>query len=661
MIPKVEPPEMDPKAEYIRQWQGETCDEKDFHFQISRRELAGLGLGVVVSLLRPSSARADEVLARIHVGDGGGITLFTGKVEMGQGTRTILTQVVAEEMQVAPSTVKVVMGDTLLVPDDGGTWGSLTAPVTVPVIRAAAASARKATAPVDPSDWKVCGTSLLPVSGRDIVTGRLKYATDLNREHPGLQDLLHGAVVRPTGHKAKLVRFSSPSTVKRVRDGDFAGVIAKTRDQARGQAAAADVQWNLETLPSLDEMYGQFRKTATAPKAGEGGRYPALVKSGDIFDGFNESERTFEALYTLPNIAHVPLEPRAAIAQWTGRKLTVWSGTQAPFLVRKELAAAFRVAESDVRVIACDVGGGYGGKQRGECEIEASKLAQEAEGRPVKLAWSREEEFTASYSRPAGVIEMKAGIDETGRIHSWQHLNFNAGAASLTPPYAIPHLSCEFHRAQAPLRQGSYRSLAGVANTFAREMHVDEIATSLNADPLEYRFRNVEDDRLKAVLKAGAERFGWTRKKAFGVACNLEKEGRYALFTEIRPDLSGALRMVLAMDVGAILNPDMLRNQAAGALIQGIGGALWEQLQFDSRQITTTKLSQYRVPRFADLPAIEVVLIDRRDIPSAGAGEAPITLVAPALGSAMRTISGGAHRSLPLLPSKALTSKKKPA
>jgi isoquinoline 1-oxidoreductase len=266
----------------------------------------------------------------------------------------------------------------------------------------------------------------------------------------------------------------------------------------------------------------------------------------------------------------------------------------------------------------------------------------------VKLAWSREDEFVAGYCRPAGVVEMTAALDAGGRLVAWHHRNYNAGAAGLKPPYTIPHYSCEFHRAESPIRQGSYRSLACVANTFAREGLIDELAALAKTDPLEFRLRNTEDARLREALTRAAERFGWGKRHPgpVGLACNIEKDARLAVFVEL--EAAKVRRMVMTFDVGRIVNPDGLRNQAQGGLIQGLGGALFEELQWDERNLTNGRLSKYRVPRFSDLPEIDVILIDRPEIPSAGAGEAPITIVAPAIAAAMRARDGRPRRSLPL-------------
>lgn len=620
------------KRAYIRDCEAAQCDIPDLRFTFTRRDFGRLGAGLLCIV----SQAADEA-GRIHVADDGTVTVLTGKVDMGQGSRTVITQVVAEELRVPAARVRVLMGDTGLVPDDGGTWASMTVPFTVPVIRAAAVAMReklgsRGAAPSGP---------IKPVNGAAIVTGALKYASDLSR--PGLR---HARIVRPPAYRAKLLSYQAPDGVKVLRDGNLLGIIADHPDAASRAMAGVQAKWQAEPLPARNELLARFKSQSIPPRPGEGGRYPALITSGDVAAGLANAAHRHEARYTLVNIAHVPLEARAAIAEWKDGKLTVWSGTQAPFMVRRDLATAFGIPESDIRVISHDIGGGYGAKQRGECEIEAARIARGA-GAPVKLAWSREDEFVAGYCRPAGVVEMTAGLDASGRIVAWHHRNYNSGAAGLKPPYAIPHYSCEFHRAESPIRQGSYRSLASAANTFAREGTVDELAALRKTDPLEFRLRNTEDARLKEALARAAELFGWGKRRGgVGLSCTIEKDARLALFVEL--DGAKVRRMVLAFDAGRIVNPGGLRNQAEGGMIQGLGGALFEELKWDERNFTNARLSQYRVPRFSDVPEIEVILIDRPDVPSAGAGEAPITVVAPAIAAAMRARDGRPRHSLPL-------------
>jgi nicotinate dehydrogenase subunit B len=362
--------------------------------------------------------------------------------------------------------------------------------------------------------------------------------------------------------------------------------------------------------------------------------------------------------YTIAYIAHAPLEPRAAVAQWDNDKLTVWAGTQRPFGLRGELAEAFRIPDDHLRVLVPDTGSAYGGKHTGEAAIEAARLARGA-GKPVKLVWTREEEFTWAYFRPAGVIEVSSGARKDGTLTAWEFHNYNSGGSAIRTLYDVPNQVIEFHSARSPLRQGSYRALAATANHFARETHMDELANAANLDPLEFRLKNLKDPRLRAALEAAAKAFGWGKEKSapghgFGIAGGSEKGSYLATCAEISVDRSTGrvkvIRAVSAFECGAILNPDHLKNQIEGATVMGIGGALFEAIQFENGKILNPHFSSYRVPRFSDAPEIQVVLLDRKDLPSAGAGETPIVGIAPAIGNAIFAATGVRLRSLPLVP-----------
>ncbi|MGA8021976.1 MAG: molybdopterin cofactor-binding domain-containing protein, partial [Candidatus Acidiferrales bacterium] len=333
-------------------------------------------------------------------------------------------------------------------------------------------------------------------------------------------------------------------------------------------------------------------------------------------------------------------------------------GTQRPFGVRSELAAAFHIPEDHVRVLMPDMGSGYGGKHTGETAIEAARLARAAK-RPVKLNWTREEEFSWAYFRPAGVIEISSGMRKDGAVTAWEFHNYNSGEAGIRTYYDIPNQKIEFHPTKSPLRQGSYRGLAATANHFARETHMDELAHLAGMDPLEFRLRNLKDERLKAVFTAAAQKFSWGRAKTgagqgFGIAGGCDKGGYFATCAEVSADRQSGdvkvVRVVAAFECGAIVNPDGLRNQVVGANIMGLGGALFEAIEFEDGRILNGRFSKYRLPRFSDVPQIEVVLLDRKDLPSAGAGESPIEGIAPAIGNAIFDASGVRLRSMPLVP-----------
>jgi CO/xanthine dehydrogenase Mo-binding subunit len=399
--------------------------------------------------------------------------------------------------------------------------------------------------------------------------------------------------------------------------------------------------------PSSETVYDYLKKNPERP-------VPAAIESLAMPAGV---VRTFDASYRIPYIAHVPLEPRAAVAEWDNGKVTVWTGTQRPFGVRGELAEAFRIAEDKIRVIVPDMGSGYGGKHTGDAAIEAARLAR-AVNRPVKLVWSRAEEFAWAYFRPAGVIDIKSGVDANGRILAWAFDNWNSGNSGIQTPYDIPSVSNVFHPAKSPLRQGSYRALAATANHYAREMHMDAMARALDVDAVEFRMRHLKDERMRNVLTAVAEKIRWPKPsvagRALGIACGTEKGGYVATAAEVSK--AGAdfkvERVVIAFECGAIVNPDGLDNQVEGSVVQGLGGALFEAIDFADGHLRNGTMEQYRVPRFKDVPPIDTILLDRRDLPSAGAGEASIVAVAPAIGSAVRAF-GRVETALPIRLSKA--------
>ena len=647
-----------------------------------------------------NSSTPKEIGGWLHIGEDGSITAFTGKVEFGQNIRTSLSQVVAEELRVPVASIKLTMGDTDLTPFDMGTFGSRTTPTMAPQLRKAAAAAREAlidlaaeqwkvdrssltikdskvvnerskesidfgkltkgqkllkvisdSTPVTPADqWRITGQSITKVNGRDLVTGKHRYTSDTKRA-----DMLFGRVVRPSAFNASLVSVNSAEAesmpgVKVVRDGSFIGVTAPTSQLASRAASAIKAEWKAEPQPSSKELFDYLRKQSNPSPQGN--------VRGSVSDGMAAADAKLEQTYTVAYIAHAPLEPRAAVAEWNNGRLTVWTGTQRPFGVRSELAEAFRIPEERVRVIVPDTGSGYGGKHTGDVAIEAARLAQAA-GKPVKLLWTREEEFTWAYFRPGGIIDISSGIRNDGTITAWEFHNYNSGSAGIQHRYELANQKIVFHPSKSPLRQGSYRGLAATANHFAREVHIDELARAIKMDPLELRLKNLKDERMKAVLTAAAKSFGWGKTKAnastgFGICCGFEKGGYVATCAEVSVDrTSGAVKLVRAVEAfecGAIVNPDQLKNQIEGSVVMAIGGAMFEAIDFENGTIVNGKFSRYRVPRFSDVPVIETVLVDRKDLPSAGAGETPIVGLAPAVGNAIFDATGVRLRSLPMAP-----------
>ena len=643
----------------------------------------------------------------LHIDADGKVVLYTGKTEAGQDIRTSLAQAVADELRLPVTAISLVMADTDRTPYDMGTVGSRTTPVMAATLRRVAAATREllvavaaerwqvaraelqlaagqvthpptgqtigygqltggqrmnqeysADTPVTPaSHWAVAGTPVPRVDGRALVTGRIRYTADLRR--PAMH---WGAVLRPAAHGATLRHIDTQAAaalpgVIVVHDGNFVGVTAPTRAAARAALAAIEAEWIAPPQIDAVELFEYLREHPLPPDDSAGSGRAAVDEAGSLEAGWNAADQVVAGTYTVAYIAHVPLEPRAAVAEWQDGRLTVWTGTQRPFGVRSELAHVFDLPESVIRVIVPPIGGAYGGKHLGDAAIEAARLARGA-GRPVKLIWTREEEFSWAYFRPAGVIDVRGGVRGDGTLTAWEQATFNAGSAALRTPYTVANQRSAFHPTRAPLRQGSYRALAATANHFARESLMDELAHALQMDPLAFRLRNLHDSRLRAVFEAAAARFGWGKAlpegHGAGIAGGTEKGSYVATCVEVMVDAAAStvqvVRVVQAFECGAIVNPDGLQNQVVGAIIQGLGGALWEAIDFADGRVLTTRLADYHVPRFGDIPPIEVVLLDRKDLPSAGGSETPIVGIAPAIANAVFAAGSVRLRSLPLLP-----------
>ncbi len=697
-----------------------------YHFDLERRnflKVMGGGVGVFLLVRNPAvlgqgresgqrrfgrPALPENVGAWLHIAPGGAVTVYTGKVEIGQNIRTSLAQQVAEELRVRLDSITMVMGDTALVPFDMGTFGSMTTPVMGPQLRRIASAARDtllelaaarwktAKGPlvaeegmvrdpasgrrvaygvlaegqtlaktvvaadpplISPEKWTVAGKPVKKIGATPFVTGRHLYPSDIVR-----LDMVYGKVLRPPAYGATLASLDASAAkalagVVVVQDADFVGVVAPKPEIAEKALAALKATWNpAPAQPSSKDLFDYLRKNAAPENAQEEDRFAHTV--GSVETGLAAARQTFAQTYTVAYIAHAPLEPRAAVAEWQEGKLTVWTGTQRPFGVRDQLVETFHLPADSVHVLMPDMGSGYGGKHTGECAIEAARLAKGA-GKPVKLIWTREEEFTWAYFRPAGVIDVRAGLGADGKLVAWEMINYNSGPSAVNTPYDIPNQTTGFHPTKYPLRQGSYRALAATANHFARESAMSELAHMAGADQLDFRLKHLSDARLKTVFESAAKRFSWPGKKSepgqgFGIGGGIEKGGRVATCAEVSVNpKDGSVRVrrvVVAFECGAIVNPDGLNDQVAGAQMMGLGGALFEAIEFADGKILNPRFSQYRVPRFSDLPRIEVVLVNRADRPPAGAGETPICGLAPAVANAIFDATGIRLRSMPLAP-----------
>jgi isoquinoline 1-oxidoreductase len=694
----------------------ESVEEAGDQVRLSRRafvQLLGTGLLITVTEgislgQRGRSRGAATVAARLHLNRDGTITVMTGKVEEGQGPRAQLTQAAAEELRVGVDRINLVMSDTGLVPDDGITAGSRTTPSTVPAVRRGAAAARellrrlaaeqwkvdrsslgvrngaithkttrktvtyadlakskdvaeafRQSIPSDVtltpvSEWKALGTSVPRPNSRDIVTGAHRYPSDIVRPN-----MLYGKILRPPSYGATLesIDLSKAKAMKDVvvvRDGQFVGCAAPSSLRAARalEAVAKTASWKTVPHPSSKEIFSYLKEHART-----GGRSRPRTR-GSTDKALADASNVLSETYTVAYIQHTPMEPRAAVAEWKDGRLTVWVGVDWPQRAQRDLARTFDIPLDRVRAIVPDMGGGFGGKHSAEASEEAARLAKAAR-RPVAVHWTRAEEFTWAYFRPAAVIECKGGLDDNGSLVAWDFTNINAGGSAIDTPYAIANTRILSASSDSPLRQGPYRCLAATANNFARESFMDELAAAAGADPLAFRLAHLENARIRTVLEAAARHFDWPARRrkvtdeiGVGLACGTEKNSVVAACAEVRIDRKQREMKVHhvceAFECGPIQNPANLTSQVQGCIIMGLGAALREEMRFEDGKILNASFAGYRVPRFKDVPKIDVHLINKTDIPSAGGGETPIIAIAPAIANAVFAATGIRIRSMPM-------------
>ena len=695
--------------------------------ELTRREFAKLGGAGLFIFFQTELAGAQEPAripgrvatpadfnAFLKIGEDGRVQCLVGKVELGQGAMTSLAQVLAEELDVAFDSVDVVMGDTDLCPYDMGTFGSMTSPLLVPAVRRAGAEARAvllamagerlgvpverlrvrdgvvadateggaslsygrlvegkriekhlANVPVKPvTQFQVIGQSPQRKDALEKVTGKAVYAGD--RLPPGL---LHARVLRPPAHGAALKSLDTSAAerlpgVRVVKEGDFIAMLHERPDLAA--AALAKVKAEFESSPKLPDqatIFDHLRKTAPQARV--------IGQSGDLVEGERVSNKVVEQTYLHAYGAHAPVETHSATAIVEDGKLTVWASTQAPFLVKDQVARGAGFDPDHVRVISRFVGGGFGGKTEALQAVQAARLAR-ITNRPVQVVWNRADEFYHDNFRPAAVIKVRAGINAAGKITLWDVVTIGAGEREGKPFYDIPHQRTasaggwqggnppDMH----PFTVGPWRAPSANSNTFARESHIDVLAAKGGFDPLEFRLTNLTDPRLRRVLETAAKQFGWRAGKTpsgrgAGVACGVYSNACNATMAEVAVGTDGQVqvqRVVMALDVGVVLNPDGLRQQAEGAVMMGLSSALYEELRFQGGKVLTTNFDDYQMGRFSSLPKIEIVLLENEQTAALGGGEPPIIAMGAALANAIYDATGKRLVELPMTSQKIKTA-----
>ena len=664
---------------------------------------------------RPQTGRQGyptDVNAYLHIGANNHVTCFVGKVELGQGPMTALSQLLAEDLDVALSSVEIVCGDTDLCPWDMGTFGSLSIRSFGPVLRAAAAEARgvllqmaaeRLQVPAESLSVKagvvtvgadatrkvtygqltegkriertlepkpalkpvkaftIVGTSAPRRDAKDKVTGKAKYAGDI-----APAGALHARILRPPAHGATLAQVDTSAAgkipgVTVIRDGDMVAVLHPHRDEADKALALVKAQFTRND-PPVDNATIFDHLVQNAPR----GQTPA--SGGDVAGFAGPADRMFEQTYFDSYMAHAPMETHAAVAAVENGKITVWAGTQTPFPVKNQIMQALRLPADKVRVITPYVGGGFGGKSASRQAVEAARLAM-LTGRPVRVVFSRDEEFFYDTFRPAAVLKIKSALDASNAIVLWDYQVYAAGERGAAHFYNIPNHRTTVYGGWGgggtagyhPFAIGPWRAPGASTNAFARESHIDVMAAKAGMDPVEFRLKNLTDPRMIRTLKAAAAKFGWVPKAApsgrgVGVACGIDAGTYDTLMVEVAVDkATGKVqvkRVVCAQDQGVIVNPEGSLQQVEGCITMGLGYTLSEEIRFKGGEVLDKNFDTYAIPRFSQLPKIETVFIDAPEVPAQGCGEPAIVPLGAAVANAIFDAAGARVLQLPMTPAR---------
>jgi len=655
--------------------------------------------------------------AFLQIAEDGTVRCYTGKIEMGQGPITSLPQMMADELNVPLEKIKMIMGDTDLCPYDAGTWGSQTTQTFGPAMRAAAAEARgvlvdlasaKLGVPAsrlevkdgiiadikdpkksvsyaqlakgkklekyldvkplaeDYSKFTYVGKSYKHADARVKVTGEAKYAGDLK-----LPGMVFARILRPPSHGAKLstVDVSEAEKVQGtqvVRDGDFIAVLNENRDRADGAIVKIKAEYIFNELKVNDKnLYDRM--------VGADSKVNVIKSEGDLEAGGKLSDRIFESEFHDPYLAHASIETHSALAKLEGDKLTVWASTQSPFGLQDGIVRELGFAREKVRVISPFVGGGFGGKAAYQQGVEAARLAK-LTGKPVMVVWTRDEEFFYDTFHPAGVYRVRSGIDKSGMIKLWDYNVYYGGTRGSDTIYDVPNAKTTSYSQNKdspgihPFDTGPWRAPNNNANTFARESQIDIMASDAGIDPLEFRLKNLKDEKMIACWKAVADKFGYVPAKTpsgrgIGMACGTDAGTWVALMAEVKVDNTAGkvkvVRVVCAQDMGLCVNPQGALIQMEGSIMMGLGYTFSEEIQFEGGDIKNRGFDSYEIPRFSWIPKIDCVILDRKDKPPKGGGEPAIIAIGAIVANAIFDATGARLYRMPMTPVRVLEALKK--
>jgi nicotinate dehydrogenase subunit B len=679
-------------------------------------KLVGGGIVVLVRL-RPPAALAQgrrayptDINAYLRIDENGKVTVFSGKIEMGQGVMTSLAQMAAEDLGVALDSIHMIMGDTDLCPWDMGTFGSMTTRFFGPAVRAAAAQARLVLMQLaseslgvprdrlvvengvvsvkgDPSkkvtygalakgraitrtvdekavlrsvnEFTVMGRSPRRLDGVDKVTGAGKFAGDVH-----LPGLLYARVLRPPAHGATLARVDTSEAAKMagatvVNQDGLVAVLHEDPEAAEAALAKLKPEWNpAPPGADTDGIFAELLGKAPAPEVKD--------TKGDVGAARAAAGHVFESTFHKGYVAHSPMEPHTSTARFEGGKLTVWASTQTPFPTKDHLAQTLGLDPKGVQVLTPYVGGGFGGKSAGLQSDEAARLAK-ITGKPVQVAFTRADEFFYDTFDPACIVKIASAMDAAGKITLWDYDVYFAGDRAADLFYDVPNTRRRVYGGWGGgggahrYNVGPWRAPGANMNVWARESQIDVMAAAAKVDPVEFRLRNMSDERMRRVLQEAAKAFGWKpapapSRRGWGVACGVDSGSYAVLAAEVEVDpTSGAVkveRVVCAQDMGVVVDPEGATMQVEGCITMGLGYVLSEEVQIKDGRVLDENFDSYEIPRFSWLPRIETVLVKNDALTPQGGGEPAIVPMGAAIANAVFDATGARLFRLPLTPAR---------
>lgn len=648
--------------------------------------------------------------AFIHIANDGKVTAMVGKIEMGQGIITSFPQMIADELDAPLESIHMIMGDTELTPYDAGTWGSLSTRALGPQLMAAVAEARMVLLELgakelntsvdklavengvvylksdrnkkvtyeqltkgqkierfldvkpktkDFSEYKIRGKSFRHADGVAKATGKALYSGDFRMEN-----MMYAKILRPPSHGATLVSADTSGAEKQagielVREKDFIAVLHKDPEKAEAALGKIKAEYKFNEMPVDDKTI--FKHLLEIPSEAR-----VVQSTGDVEAGKKNAEVKFESEFYNSYVAHAPMEPHTALAFMDGDQLVVRASTQTPFGTQEGISREFGLPLEKVRVIPPFLGGGFGGKGAFRQAVEAARITRLAGGKPVMLQWTRKEEFFYDTFRPAAVVKITSGATRSGKISVWDYREYFAGSRGADTYYDVPDSKTTSYssRDAHPFGTGAWRAPGNNTNTFARESHIDIMASKLGIDPMEFRLKNLKDERMLGVLEAVRDMWGWKPAKGpsgrgLGIACGSDAGSYVAHIAEVNVDKKTGkvkvVRVACAQDMGYCINPEGSIIQMEGCITMGMGYALTEEVKFTGGKIHNENFGTYQIPQFSWIPQIDTKILDKNEAPQGG-GEPAIICMGAVIANAIFDATGARLYQLPMTPERVLAA-----